>query len=544
MSSIEKEILAVVRPRGFTGRGDKHLGEIARELRTLVLRTQEGFEYPTCRLDREDASEVAVVLAEFAEDVHADIGLWRAVEAYNERCFGTPLPFFVKVGDSVALSTFDSRRVQHLLWTLIPCLLENTTLSPTHRDLQRMSEAVSQFLAERFARTPQDSGVKLFLTTSDCYGWEVKRKLVWLGRYSYLFRFLFAQYMEEKGESMEDVGAMDDFLCQECTVWSGMGVIDVLAEALDLPEEDRVTLRSWYERHAAFFRVLTRKDSGNETEIVTVRNIVNEETYTVRMNMPDCPFVPGMVVFGFLVPWRGEWYWSGTQRNYHNLPETEEARLRKGILERQTRIAYRYCPARAEQAREFARGHHAAFVAYYGSDLAVFPDGLSLAAAEQKRMEAQWRTASPEKVSTLMKTRGLSRPGPKMNFPPNFLEHEKGIAAFSLPDEGVEYLLRFDHVVSGLQKNGAGLTEDEMAALWHTITSAIISPAFVRRLVTEHGAESIACTFAIREQPLDLVLNFLFRRHKGEHYRKRYPALSLQEAEKAPPATPEEHSRI
>jgi hypothetical protein len=528
MSSVEIEILAARRPRGFSGRGDKYLGDIARELRTLLLATQESFEHPTCRLDREDASEVAVVLAEFAEDVHGAIGLWRAVEAHNLQCFETPLPFLVKAGDSTALSTFDPRRLQHLLWTLLPCVLENTILSPTHRDLRRTAEAVSRYLTERFANIPKDSGVKQFLATSNRYGWEIKRKLIWLGRHSYLFRFFFEEYMEEEGGSIDDVSATDDFLCQECTAWSGMGAIDLLAGALDLPEEDRRTLRNWYERHTAFFRVLTRKESGGETEFVTVRNIVNGESYVVRLNMPSCPFTPGMLVFGGLTPWRGEWYWSGEQRSYGDVPEKEEAGLRKGMLERTSGIAYRYCHQLAERARIFAREQHERFVAHYGTDLAIFADGLSLAAGEQKRLEDQWRTAPPEEVGAVMSARRLKRAGPNMEFPTNLLEHEDGIAAFSNPSEGVEYLLEFQHVLSGLKKKGVDLTQRERDALHGTITGAEVCPAFVRRLVAEHGADSIADAFAIRDQPLDLTLDVLLRRHKGRHYRRRYPAVSFE----------------
>jgi hypothetical protein len=36
-----------------------------------------------------------------------------------------------------------------------------------------------------------------------------------------------------------DIDAIDDFICQDCTDWCGLGVIDLLAAALDLPEPDR-----------------------------------------------------------------------------------------------------------------------------------------------------------------------------------------------------------------------------------------------------------------------------------------------------------------
>lgn len=52
--------------------------------------------------------------------------------------------------------------------------------------------------------------------------------------------------------------------------------------------------------------------------------------------------------------------------------------------------------------------------------------------------------------------------------------------------------------------------------------------AFVRRLVADHGVESIVEAFLMRDAPSSLALDFLFRRHKGHFYRKRYPSLSLR----------------
>jgi len=127
--------------------------------------------------------------------------------------------------------------------------------------LKKLAEAASRLLAERFARVPQDSGVTRFLASPNEYGWEIKHKLLWLGINSYLFRFQFFRYLDDhKGEP--DIQTKDDFVCQRCTEWSGLGVIDVLAGTLNLSAEDKAMLRTWYERHWSFFRVLTRHEEG------------------------------------------------------------------------------------------------------------------------------------------------------------------------------------------------------------------------------------------------------------------------------------------
>jgi len=532
MSSAAAHNLSSSRPPGLAGRGDKYLGEIAQELRRVLWKTQKSFAFSSCRLPDAAWPEVSALLVEWAEDVHNDIGLWRTVETHQRQCFGTPLPLVVNAPQEAELCGFDPRRIQFLLWILWPCFNPERVLSPTHEDLKRLAEAASRLLTERFAQVPRDSGVTRFLAGPNEYGWDIKRKLLWLGINSYLFRWLFFKYLDDH-QREPDIPTRDDFVCQHCTEWSGLGVIDVLAGTLEVPAENRATLRTWHERHNSLFRVLTRHEEGQEVKFITARNVVNGQPYTIRMNMPDCPFRPGMVVSGAVTPWRGEWYWSGAQKTFENLPEQAEANIRKEMLEHSSAIAYCYCPAEAAKALEFTREIHARFVAHYGADLVVFPDGLALAAAEQKRMAAEWQASDPSQVARVMRERGLEHPRPNMNFPPEFLNHDQGIGAFSNPDEGVEYSLRFNQVLSGFRKRGLGLTDDEMDTLRHLVTDAASSPAFVRRLAAEHGAESLAEAFLMRNTPSELTLEFLLRRHKGQFYRKRYPTLSLlQEAAK------------
>lgn len=524
MNDSVKDILRASRPTGPIG-GDKYLADIAQDLRRLLEKTQHGFANRVVRCPEAALSELAALLVEFGEDIHADAGLWRSLEASNREFFGTPLPLADGAGAMELLHGFDPRRIQHLIWTL--WLDPEVLPSPAHPNVRQLAEVAGAFLTERFARLPAESGVKTFLAGSSQFGWDIKRKLVWLGTKSYLFRRLFTQEAA-KHKQGATIGVMDDFVCQKSTVWSGLGAIDILAGALDVSAEDRAVLRTWYERHTAFYRVLSRQDRGAETECIVVRNLVNRQPYTVRMNVPNCPFQSGMVVYGSLTPWRGEWYWSGEQRPYENVPEHEDANLRREMLEgRSCGIAYRYCPAEAAQARKANRKHYDEFVAYFGGDLAVYPDGLALAAAEQKRLEALWRAADQEHVRQSMRERGLTKPRPPMRFSREFLDHDQGIGAFYNPDEGQEIMLKFNHLLSGLRKQGTGLSDVEQSALEHFVTDAAISPAFVRRLVREHGAAALLEVFQLRRLPPDLALEFLLRCYKGRFYRNRYPSLSI-----------------
>jgi hypothetical protein len=121
-------------------------------------------------------------------------------------------------------------------------------------------------------------------------------------------------------------------------------------------------------------------------ETITVRNLINDQPYTVRVGLPDSPFQPGHVVFGSLIPWRGEWYWSGAQQILESPTAEDIADACNKLLASASAIAYRYCPERAAKAREFARLHHTRFLAHYENDLDQLELSMAFRISEPKRI--------------------------------------------------------------------------------------------------------------------------------------------------------------
>ena len=80
------------RPQGLQGQGDSHLPKIVRKLRRTLAETQRDFAHDTLRLPSKALGELAGILVDFAEDLHAGTGIWAAYERYNVEFFGTALP--------------------------------------------------------------------------------------------------------------------------------------------------------------------------------------------------------------------------------------------------------------------------------------------------------------------------------------------------------------------------------------------------------------------------------------------------------------------
>jgi len=353
------------RPRRGFGRSERSLAKIAEELTRFLTKAQRSLTSETLHLSGRQRETLASILVEFAEDVSQDIGIWKSLEAYNLDFFGTSLPCILPPDEAMDAAPVNPDRLQFLLWTLYSALEPDLILAPTHQDLERLAVWLADFLHERFAHLRYDSGVKSFLGTPNTYGWDVKKKLVWLGHHSYLFRLHCAQYIHDHGGT-PDIPTLDDFICQETTSWSGLGVIDLLAATLDISDRQRRDLRSWYERHRAYFRVVSLREPFME-----VINLLNEQPYTIHVGEISTPFRVQDVVVGSLVPWDGVWYWSGLQERYTNVTAEQIRHIQQEFPLQAPQIVYRYCEERAENARAIIRKHAQQFLDYHGTDLVL-----------------------------------------------------------------------------------------------------------------------------------------------------------------------------
>jgi hypothetical protein len=513
---------SVHRPKGYQGQGDSHLYRIVQRLRRTLAETQRDFAYDTIRLDSAGIGELAGILVDFAEDLHNGTGIWAAYERYNTEFFGTALPLTSSGNGGDIGTVFHPDRFRHLLWVLYPALFDGLVLSPTHQDLIRIAEASSKCLSDAFFAIPKDSGVKAFLDSPNEHGWNVKRKLIWLGSHSFMFRTLFARYMEEQPQRGSEIAQTDDFICQECTRWSGLGAIDILAGVLRISVDDRKDLQSWYERHVAFFKIQSVSHS-----VLQAVNVINDQPYQIKIDMKGNPFKSEQLLFGSLVPWRGEWYWSGEQRLLGDAHKVDVDDLKRTMKRQSPAIVCRYSTDYEAQVRQIMSELHEKMMVYYGKDLVVYSDGLSMAADWQKELREQWESRPQQEVKEVVEKHKLKKGRPEMELPQDLLEEKDGLGVFLNPDEGKEIMSHFTSLVAGLKKMGKGLTEDEEEVIFGFFDSDAVSPRFVKRVLAEYGDESVKTAFLLKGALPGYWLDYLLRCRKGHFYRKRYPTLSV-----------------
>jgi hypothetical protein len=162
-----------------------------------------------------------------------------------------------------------------------------------------------------------------------------------------------------------------------------------------------------------------------------------------------------------------------------------------------------------------------------GKDLVVYPDGLSMAADWQRELRWHWEQRPQEEVDEAVKRHGLKKGRPEINLPDDLLDEKDGLGVFLNSDEGKEIMERFTTLVAGLRKRGEGLNGEERKVIQGFIESPAISPKFVRRVLAEHGDESVRAAFRLGSDLPGYWLDWLLRSRKGHFYRKRYPTLSV-----------------
>jgi hypothetical protein len=150
-----------------------------------------------------------------------------------------------------------------------------------------------------------------------------------------------------------------------------------------------------------------------------------------------------------------------------------------------------------------------------------------MAADWQKEVRWQWESRPQHEVDAVVQKHGLKEGRPDIKIPQDLLEERDGLGVFLSPDEGKEIMTHFATLVAGLRKKGEDLTEDEADSICGFVESPAISPRFVRRLLEEHGDESVRLAFLLSGDLPGYWLDWLLRSRKGHYYRKCYPSLSV-----------------
>lgn len=506
-----KDILAAVRPR-IMGRGDKYLKEIGQELRRSLLKAQQRELPERYRLNEAHLNHAAACLVQFGEDLHDDIGLWRTVEQWQKNAFGTPLPFVMRPGEEESLVRFDVRRCQFFLWGLWKQLHPFTAIGIEDPAIVLMANTAARFLAERMERIPRDSGVKKLVSEPVRNFQELLTTLTWVSGGSYLFFSAFESEAREAKASSPDVFATS-FVVRHFSVWSGLTPVEVFAELGNLTDDQRNEIRRWTGQSTDLFEVIERVDRGGVCESLQVINLITDEQCRVRVERSDYKVTKGMICYGRIVPWEGEYRWLGSF-DFTPDPTAEVVENMKGMAARQKTFPVRsVVPGAAEAARSKLKELHTQFAVRHGEAWARFPDARSAVREVLGVLTGKQDDAINAMLDELAKRQD--------SFSKMLKEASGAVGLFFHPEQGPELMEHFDRVIRGMEKRGADLDDEDVKAIFLAIATVTASPEFVRALADKYGPQSIYATFLLPLESPGWALEYLFRLHKTLYWHVR-----------------------
>jgi hypothetical protein len=550
------------RPDGTPHASTKAVAIAAREFAVLAAPViedafPEGEDRDNHMIWASDAvRSLALNLALMAEDLLSGGCLWRVIEENNQRLFGTPLPLVCKAGEAAlpAMDVLDERRFRFYLHTVWSLVIPDAHVFPDDAILVRLAGMAARMFTRLRAKAVSAEAMLTAPTGEpDIDGAEVKAKLLWLACASYLLELEYVDYAmghsKPDASLKEQIAVTEAFLCDVCTRWSGLGALELLADAARMEPADRADLLSWSEKHFAVYRVesvtpMTPPPAvDGPMVLLTLTNVINEQRYEAPMftTVGRCMFKEGKMVLGALSRWRGVWRWMGSQTIVSEKRDVEA--LRERFRSGYGQIAYRYCPDLLKIVQEAEARAHADFLRFYGDELKVQPDGMTVMADERRR----WREASARAIEAEAAKAGVAKEAgvageaakagrarePVFDWPEALVETKNPVAVFYVAGSGVEYLRRFDMLCAALRtKSFSEMGELEREVLDDFVKGAAISPEFVRRVAREWGSDGIMAYYcgdgdAFADEQRAGAVEYLIRCYKGAAFRRRYPSMSV-----------------
>src|SRR3989442_1323937 len=102
----------------------------------------------------------------------------------------------------------------------------------------------------------------------------------------------------------------------------------------------------------------------------------------------------------------------GLQERYTHVTAEQIRHIQQAFPLQAPQIVYRYCEARAENARAIIRKHAQQFLDYHGTDLVSYPAGKAMAADLHTFHQYQFASAPKEDVEAFLTKHQLSEPSP------------------------------------------------------------------------------------------------------------------------------------
>ncbi len=481
------------------------------ELLKLITALEKQFKTDVFSfLNKQMRYEYALIILEFAEDLHKDAKFWSVVEEHNIALFDTPLPFFLKAGERIK-SVFDVNRFKFFLYNMQMYPYQISTYSPNNPDLDLFARKIAEFCENFFKTVPLNTLLRSIEDLSEVNYFDIQFNLKILSGNLYLFRGLFSRMNEENiNDKKADFSLLSEqYVFEKTTTWSGLGVIDVFLSKNKLTENLQKDVRSWNKRITSYFVV-----KSFQNDLIIFQNLLNNEEYSVLKSCFEYNFQKDDLIYGQIAPFDGYYYFTHSPEFVDENDNNKIAEIVNVFAEENIELNLRSNKTKLQTIYDELKQANVRFVEFFQNDW-IYVDNFT----DLNQIEKQFG-------DYLADNKNVYSEEDKLFEETNSSDNSKlddTICVFFNPHFGLEALTNFDLFKSGMEKKGKNLTNDETLNILSVIAMGSISPEFILRAVKEFGDESIARVFSINKEETPDYLPFLLRKFKGNHFKERYP---------------------
>jgi hypothetical protein len=223
-----------MRPKGPKSKGEQALLELIKTFSRYLLRLKTQLNPELLNLTSGELNGLAASLVEMAEDLHFDVGLWRAYEQWNKTKLYQPLPG-VELDAKQKVSRLDLQRVRYALRHFLT-QIKGREIASEDPELDALAPQITEHLRAEMVKLSKGSVMLYFWQKPNDRPVQVLEKLNWLAAHSYFFR------QEWISAGKEDVIA---FTFSHISIWEGIQPWQLLSEMLGLDPHRRAEVRSW-----------------------------------------------------------------------------------------------------------------------------------------------------------------------------------------------------------------------------------------------------------------------------------------------------------
>jgi hypothetical protein len=154
-------------------------------------------KYHTFNLKGENKKILAYLLLEFFDDIYNKVGIWKSYEIYNKKC---KIHFKTKSSSHSYNINIIEKNIILFLYNIYPEIKKGLIINPSHDDLIYMASKIYKLYKSKKYFCKNRCLSDYFQNKND-NGYDIKRKLIWLGTESYFFKLIFYNYIKEKNKN-------------------------------------------------------------------------------------------------------------------------------------------------------------------------------------------------------------------------------------------------------------------------------------------------------------------------------------------------------